>query len=127
MNVRGRFEAEFDSAIGDKPYVATMRVVAWDDRGEALVLSRSRLVRASDIMGFKGVSEIDEPIGLLPAGGWRVRWPNDDGSFDSEPIIGWLVETGGYARAIIPEEPGSGIPVDAIKGGEVYHTESTIK
>jgi hypothetical protein len=109
-----------------------LEVVAWDDDGYPMVLPEEPpgdrehrgLTRADALADYDGVEEDPFPriIALIPAGGWRVEWRNDAGSW-SEPLVGWGIRTSGLVDALITDGDGDVRPVD-LPGWRIYHPDA---
>jgi hypothetical protein len=87
--------------ISGKPYWTHMRVVAFDDDSQPLVVDEEthQLDRASRRSNYGGISDTvdaDCPdyTAVIPGGGWRVEYTRKDGSLYDEPLTGWAVKGG---------------------------------
>lgn len=78
-----------------------LRVVAWDDDGNALVpdADSGRLVVARNQPGFNGLEGVETdsktPVALIPGGGWIA----DHGDGYTAPVVAWGVSGDGEMRA----------------------------
>jgi len=71
------------------------RVVAFDDDGDPYIVWRNGLVNAKSRPGFGGLEDFDDEYSsLIPGAGWSVVWTYDDGSTETQPVIGWAVKNG---------------------------------
>jgi hypothetical protein len=108
----GSYEAHFRyTGHGGVSYVRKVPVEAWDDDGAALVLHEDTggLLQARGRPGFEGVSRADRArtVAVLPGGGWRLAWKQDDGSDDViSPVLGWVVGDDGWATPLDVDEDG---------------------
>lgn len=105
---RGNYEAHFQVKGGSgNTYTNTKCIEAFDDEGHALVVDdKGRLVRANSYSNFTHVDEANQEVaGVLPGGGWTFAWTNPDGSSDSEPVVGWIVNDSGYATPLTVDDP----------------------
>lgn len=115
---RPGYVAEFRGQATDLP------VEAFDDDGYALVLDSKagRLVRATDLNDFAGVTErLDTPLAVVPGGGrWVVRY-TDNGEQREEFVVAWSVTADGLATPLVPrEDPGNvGVYVMPVRPAQV--------
>jgi hypothetical protein len=70
-------------------------VIAFDDDGYPLVVGDGKrdrsLFRGDVYANYDGLGDDPYPsvVMLLPAGGWRVAWPQKDGTEWSQSLVGW--------------------------------------
>lgn len=107
-------------------------VLAFDDHGWPMVEGDQGLVPASELHpDYKGYGDYGQGplMALLPAPGWRVEYINpDDGSKQSEPLIGWGLRAGEQALRPLVYDADSGsakiLPI-VVRGltYRIYHEE----
>ena len=71
----------------------------------------------------KPALEPEDIIALIPAGGWRGRWVDNDGIEYSEPLVAWGLQADGD---IVPLETDSaGMVLKAASNVETYHPDAS--
>lgn len=91
--------------VGTDEKPLTLPVIDWDDHGNPRVLWQDQLRSTALIANrYPRVRPANSPIThVLPADGWRARWPTHDGQ--ETPVIGWTVHANGATVPILME-PG---------------------
>lgn len=109
-------------------YMSTLPVVAFDDEGEPMVLGKHRLVHASILRGFAGISGGDQPelVAVMPANGWRVEFTEpDSGHKHSQPLLGWGLKANGDVVPLDADERGWVEQLTNVDNGwRVYHPDA---
>lgn len=102
-------------------------VVAFNDRGDAMVLGKTGLVPAQDLPGFERIvrsGTSHRVIAALPGGGWMVDTMWEDGVCTTAPVLLWAVHADGTATPI--DTDFNGETSEATGNGErhyVYHPD----
>lgn len=98
-------------------YYDRQPVIAWSDDGEALVASADGdLVPASRSAAFVHVDKVDTAfIAVIPGGGWRIEWPQEDGTTLTEPVLAWGIDADGWGKPLMTDVDGSVEPVEVGK------------
>lgn len=83
-------------------------VIAFNDEGSAMILGEHSLIRADSLSHFSHVdiTESDECVALIPAGGWHIEFAGRDGSKWSQPLVGWRLATDGTVTPVITDSDG---------------------
>lgn len=103
----------------------TLPVLAFTDEGQALVLGGNSLVLATNYRNFDGLSGGGgEYTALIPSGGWRIEYTDDDGSKSTDPLVGWALTVGGCIEPIITDSDGYAREIDA-GAYRICHPSST--
>lgn len=119
--------ALFKHEMGGKVHHTDKPVVAFDEDGRPYVVPETgaRLIPAESIRNYDGMGEDPYPpiVSLIPAGGWRVEYTGDTGTW-SEPLAGWGLRANGD---VVPLETDSTGLVDTSDSGNfrIYHPEQT--
>ncbi len=122
--------ARFTSS--DPPTLLHRRVVGFDDEdGAALIVGFDhRLVPVTAIGNFDGFDDLapdpEDYAVMMPPGGWRVEYTDDDGSKQDMPLVGWaLRRNGGVAALVTDGDQGSVDDLDLLGGKwRVYHPDA---
>jgi hypothetical protein len=108
------------------PYYDEKPVIAFDGDGRALVAGGRRLVPADDYANFTGLDERAGYVALIPAGGWRVEFSDDDGSKWDEPLAGWALKNSGRIDPFTTDADGLTQNFDSYAGQyRIYHPDTT--
>jgi hypothetical protein len=99
------YEAVFRHKSKDtgEDYSDYLPVIAWDDNGTAMVISRKSggLVRVTDYPNFVCIREGEgRAVAVIPGCGYVVEYDNGDGTTFTSPVLAWVINDLGYARAI---------------------------
>ncbi|WP_093473371.1 MULTISPECIES: hypothetical protein [unclassified Streptomyces] len=89
--------------------MARMRdVEAWDPvTGAALVVDTAAgtLRPVTSFSDFSRLERAGRVVGVLPGGGWRARWDDEDDGVTTEDVVGWLVsDVGGVMPLVVSGE-----------------------
>ncbi|GAA3370770.1 hypothetical protein GCM10020367_18720 [Streptomyces sannanensis] len=91
--------------------MARMRdVEAWDpETGAAMVVdpTQGKLRAATSFPDFSRLERAQRVSGVLPGGGWRAHWDDEDGAPVSQEILGWLITDIGQAAPITIDSDGN--------------------
>lgn len=88
-------------------YYDTKPVIAWDEDGHPLVVGERQLVRASNLPGFMDIDEYESVfMSAIPGGGWQIAWKQDDGTEFIDPVLAWVVDHHGQAKAMSADSTG---------------------
>jgi hypothetical protein len=112
---------------------SSIAIVAFDDDGHPLVIDedgrrdKTRLIRADAYGNYDGMAEDPHPpiTALLPAGGWRAEFTDDDGVTWSMPLVGWGLK-GGAVVPLTTDTDGMVEDFDHYGGKyRIYHPDAT--
>lgn len=112
-----------------KPWWEPRPIEGWSDDGVPLVLDRyGQLEDARRIEGYEGIDQSGTDIvALIPAGGWRVEFSTEDGTF-SEPLVGWALRSDGSVVALATDSTGE---VEDLEGyadkPRIFHPGTTLR
>lgn len=93
-----------------------------EDDGHPLVIGDGKrdrdLIRAGTYANYDGMGDDPYPaiVALLPAGGWRVAWPQEDGTEWSQPLVGWGLRADGSVVPLDTDATGSVEELDSLHG-----------
>jgi hypothetical protein len=105
------------------------RVIAFDEDWQPLVISDDhRLEYAGRYGNYDGIEDLADPdvgdlAAIMPAGGWRIEYANEDGSKWAEPLVGWALRNGTVIPLVVD---GDGLVDDLdMYSGEyrIYHPD----
>ena len=104
------YEARYshDQPTG-RPYFTMKPVVAWDDRGAALVPDEKsgRLVQATSYSNFSGLCPADPPLtAAIPGGGWQAEHQGDDNTTFDVPVVAWTFHSDGSINPVCVDADG---------------------
>jgi hypothetical protein len=105
-----------------RPRWTHRRVVAFDDDWQPLIISDDHLLEPASRYGnYDGITDQHDPDGdpltaLLPAGGWRLEYTDDDGTKWSEPLVGWGLKQTGEVVALVTDDEGQVDHLDYLGG-----------
>jgi hypothetical protein len=103
------YEALFRRQKGDQKWFDKKPIVAWNDDGEALVVSDRHLVCASSYPFFYCIQEADgRVVAAIPGGGYLARYKQETGPPLDVPILAWLITEDGRAMPITSDSDGYG-------------------
>lgn len=106
------YEAIFrhESKNTGKPYYETKTILAWDDDGNAMIVSKDgRLVAAAGYPNFIRVEEKQHGDGkivaVIPGGGCFAEFEDKDGAY-CMPVIAWKIDEFGWFTPITIDSDG---------------------
>ncbi|MFD5506826.1 hypothetical protein ACFWIB_03500 [Streptomyces sp. NPDC127051] len=109
------YRAVFQRTRDGRTITVDKEVVAWDEDGQPLVLSGRALVTPHALIseGFtlSRVHQVSVVTGVLPGGGWRVRYyeRRDAGIFTHvEPVVAWHTLSDGTTEPLMAPTHGEG-------------------
>lgn len=103
------YVANFEEKCRDgRTYWTSKPVIAWDDEGRALISNgRGQLVPAIGYDSFRHVEEdASGYVAAIPGGGWQLAWKQDDGTEFLDPVVAWVINRDGWARAVSVDSNG---------------------
>ncbi len=121
-----RYKLEGDGRV----HFTEKAVIDFDDDGHPLVVGDGKrdrsLARADVYANYDGLGDDPYPsvVTLLPAGGWRVAWPQKDGTEWSQPLVGWGLHADGSIVPLDTDATGSVEELDSLHGDyRIYHPD----
>jgi hypothetical protein len=105
--------ARYRHRDGWREWTTEKQVLAFDDNGEALVLTDDGLEPAHRQPGrFLGIMEPDTTFRtIITSGGWRARVTLHDGSAYVVPLVAWAIDDHGWGVPIITDADGGAQPL----------------
>jgi hypothetical protein len=121
------YDARFRHESHGKTHFTTKPVIGWSDEGSAMVADHKsgRLREASSYSNFAGIAQADPAtVGVIPGGGWRAEYRDDDGQSVSEPVLAWMVRGDGSCIPAAVDSTGfADDPTDASNFVCLYHPD----
>jgi hypothetical protein len=123
-----------DKAGNEQKHFDYRRVHAWNDIGRALIAPDNRSGElefadsyraAGTFVGLSDSSDHEQVVTLIPAGGWRIEYTDDDGATISEPLVGWGLREDGSVVPLTTDSAGLVDDLDDLAAGKwrIYHDD----
>lgn len=111
--------------LNGKPGLDLLRVVAFDDDGEPMVIADDRLRRASRVGTGKWALADCGSVTVIPGGGWMVRRVESDGrSVWSVPVVAWRI-VGDAGVPMVTDEDGMVVELPSGDEWSVFHPDES--
>lgn len=63
-------------------------------------------------------------VHVIPANGWRISYPQPDGTTWSEPVLGFAVYADGAVKALTVDRGGYVEPAECESSCSIYHPDT---
>jgi hypothetical protein len=115
-NIHAIFQVPAPS--GDHTHEAHVRVLAFDDHGEPMILGPDGLMPAREFEDgdFVHLRVADERPHVVDGGGFLAHIDGND-----TPVLGWVIDDDAHGFAVISDDAGGTMPIWMVDSKVVVH------